>query len=259
VQNPLTEEYLKRKPSTQQLPARGGLASSSIFEDEEIAGPKPAARKDDRKAQRAVARDPAIMAAALDPDPISRVRWERKMVIRDVRKRGRLTRTQVIKRQEREILSKSHNFKTSVKKLGPLARQIAGKSVEEAIVQMRFSKKKAAFEVRKHLEHARNEAIVRRGMGLGVAKEMKIQPVMVKTKEGKRIKIEDPTALYVDQAWVGKGDYGKTPDYRARGQMNMMKNPTTRKYPHALGYCPQLMLLRHFPPPQGRSYPITTA
>jgi ribosomal protein L22 len=228
-ENPLTEEYLKRKPSKQKGLVRGDLASSSIFEDEKIAGPKPAPVQSDKSHKPTGVRDPAIMAAALDPDPVSRVRWERKMVIREIHKRGRLTRTQLIKRQERELLSKSHNIKTSVKKLGPLARQIAGKSVEEAIVQMRFSKKKAAIEVRKHLEHARNEAIVRRGMGLGVLGGQKTSPTLIMTKDGKRFKVDDPTALYVDQAWVGKGDYGITPDHRARGQINLMHNPTTRK------------------------------
>ncbi|KAL8864738.1 MAG: hypothetical protein Q9174_007241 [Haloplaca sp. 1 TL-2023] len=50
----------------------------------------------------------------------------------------------------------------------PLARQIAGKPIDEAIIQMRFSKKKAARDVKKHLEYARDEAIVKRGMGLGM-------------------------------------------------------------------------------------------
>jgi ribosomal protein L22 len=227
-ENPLTEDYLKRKPSKQKGLVRGDLAPSSIFEDEKIAGPKPVPEQSGKRNKTTGVRDPAIMAAALDPDPASRVRWERKMVIREIHKRGRLSRSQLIKRQERELLSKSHNIKTSVKKLGPLARQIAGKSVEEAIVQMRFSKKKAAIEVRKQLEHARNEAIVRRGMGLGLLGGQKISPTVIKTKDGKRIKVNDPTALYVDQAWVGKGDYGITPDHRARGQINLMHNPTTR-------------------------------
>jgi ribosomal protein L22 len=227
--NPLTEDYLKRKP-TQKAPTRGSLASSSIFEDETVAGPKPEVLKGAEEGKAVVPRDPAVMAAALNPDPASKARWERKMVIREIHKRGRLSRTQLIKRQERELLSKSHNFKTSVKKLGPLARQIAGKSIEDAIVQMRFSKKKAALEVRKHLEHARNEAIVKRGMGLGAVEGKKIQPTMIQTKDGKRIKVEDPTTIYVEQAWVGKGDFGRSPDYRARGQMSLMKNPTTRKF-----------------------------
>jgi ribosomal protein L22 len=169
------------------------------------------------------------MAAATNPDPDSRARWERKMVIREIKKSGRLTKTQILKREEREILSKSHDLKTSVKKLGPLARQIAGKPIEEAIVQMRFSKKKAAKDVREHLEFARNEAIVRRGMGLGSVNGTKGEPTNIMTKEGKRMRIKDRTGLYVDQAWVGKGPYGVTPDHRARGQINLMKNPTTSK------------------------------
>ena len=150
------------------------------------------------------------------------------MVIKQVQKRGRLTKTQKLKQQERELLSKSHDFKTSVKKLNPLARQIAGKTVDEAIIQMRFSKKKAARDVLEHLEHAKNEAIVKRGMGLGLGKKLE-HPVKLQTKDGKRVKVEDPTTIYVDQAWVGRGLYGTTPDHRARGQIFMMKNPTTSK------------------------------
>ncbi|KAL2071701.1 hypothetical protein VTL71DRAFT_12936 [Oculimacula yallundae] len=147
--NPLTEEFLRRKPAAQtQLPTRGGLSSSSIFEDEELAGPKPDGAKPKKKELEP--RNPYRMAAALDPDPQGRLRWERKMVIRDIHKRGRLTKTQRLKREERVLLSKSHDFKTSVKKLVPLAKQIAGKTVEEAIVQMRFSKKKAAQDVKAH-------------------------------------------------------------------------------------------------------------
>ncbi|KAI9730628.1 MAG: 54S ribosomal protein L22, mitochondrial [Claussenomyces sp. TS43310] len=226
--NPLTEEFLKRKPKNNILPARGSLASSSIFEDEQLAGPKPDAEKPIGKdAKLPLVRNPALMAAVLDPDPDTRKRWERKMVIREIHKRGRLTRTQLIKRQERESVSKSHNFRTSVKKLQLLARQIAGKTLEDAITQMRFSKKKAAKEVKAHLEHARNEAIVRKGMGLSGEKARLPASQIIRTKDGKRIKATDPTAIYVDQAWVGKGDYGKTPDHRARGQINIMKNPTT--------------------------------
>ena len=149
------------------------------------------------------------------------------MVILDVRNKGRLARDQWLKKQEREILSKSHDFKTSVKKLVPLARQIAGKTVEEALIQMRFSKKKAAIDVKAHLEHAKNEAIVRRGMGLGKAEGKSFRPIDIQTKDGKRIKVEDQTSLYIDQAWVGRGLYGKEPDFRARGRMYLMKNPTT--------------------------------
>ena len=77
-----------------------------------------------------------------------------------------MTKEMQIARTERKHLAKSHFFKTSMKKLAPLPRQIPGKSVDEAILQMRFSKKKVAAEVQEHLIQARNEAITVRGMGL---------------------------------------------------------------------------------------------
>lgn len=207
---------------------RGDLFSSSIFEDEELAGRKPEAVKTTHGGEPLI-RNPETMAAALDPDPSGRKRWERKILIREIHKRGRLTRTQIIKKQEREVLSKSHDFKTSVKKLVPLAKQITGKTVEEAIIQMRFSKKKAAKDVREHLEHAKNEAIVKRGMGLGALDGKKFDPIQIVTKHGKRVKVTDPTTMYVEQAWVGRGLHGYTPEHRARGAIFMLKNPSTSK------------------------------
>lgn len=232
--NPLTEEYLRRKPDKPAEPpvlVRGDLSSDSIFDDENIIGQKhkgevlAAAPSSTR--QKEHIRNPAIMAAALDPDPHQRQRWERKMVIREIHKRGRLTKTQQLKRQERELVSKSHNIRTSLKKLTPLARQIAGKSIEEAIVQMRFSAKKASKEVLAHLEQARNEAVVSRGMGLGEPLEV---PRKIVTNGGKRITVRNASQLYISQAWVGKGDTGQTPEYRARGRVNMLKHPSTRKF-----------------------------
>lgn len=174
------------------------------------------------------ARNPDSMSAALDPDPRSRKRWERKMVIREIHRRGRLSKAQLLKKQERELVSKSHDFKTSVKKLVPLAKQITGKTVEEAIVQMRFSKKKVAKDVKEHLEHAKNEAIVKRGMGLGLDGKP-FAPVKIQTRDGKRITVDNPTRLYVEQAWCGKGLFGTAYDYRARGRLNIMKLRTTSK------------------------------
>jgi len=159
------------------------------------------------------------------------------MVIRDIHKRGRLTKAQLLKRQERVLLSKSHDFRTSVKKLSPLARQIAGKTVEDAIIQMRFSKKKAAKEVKEHLEHAKNEAIVRRGMGLGKVAGEEFTPRKIQTKDKRTVKVDDPTRLYIDQAWVGKGLYGKSLDYRARGKTHLLKNPTTSKLSPSCMWC----------------------
>lgn len=222
----MTEEYLRKKPAAAPgAPVRGDLSSSSIFEDEEIAGPKPTR---ENVAAEDIPRNPDTMAAALDPDPMSRKRWERKMVIRDITKRGRLTRAQLLKKEERVVQIRSHDFKTSVKKLLPLAKQITGKTVEDAIIQMRFSKKKAAKDVKEHLEYTKNQAIVRRGMGLGVGvEEGKFHPKQIMTKHGKRIKVTDPTRMYVDQAWVGRGPFGRTPEFRKGGRVNIMMNPWT--------------------------------
>ncbi|TGO27099.1 hypothetical protein BPAE_0047g00150 [Botrytis paeoniae] len=222
--NPLTEEYLKKKSDAQRQQAeRGDLAKSSIFEDEDSRG-----KRDEEN--KVMPRNPETMARALDPNPNATLRWKRKMVIQDVKKRGRLTKDQTLKRTERVLLSKSHDFKTSVKKLVPLAKQIAGKTVEDAIIQMRFSKKKVAKDVKEHLEHARNEAILKRGMGLGKVERKSTENFKTRyivTKDGKRVKVEDPTTLYVDEAWCGKGDWTRSYDFRARGNVNIMKNRTT--------------------------------
>ncbi|KAI7305788.1 hypothetical protein KC315_g14505 [Hortaea werneckii] len=192
------------------------------------------------------------MLRVLDPDPNSRERWERKKVIQMVRRGGRLTDQQVIKRTEREHLVKSQNYKTSVKKLGMLARQIQGKTIEDAIVQMRFSKKKIAEEILKQLEYARDEAVVMRGMGLGGVDraaeenlndtsptvsgvepmipgraEGKEAPLQIQLKNGKRHTVADPSKIYIDQAWVGRGPYGQLPDFRARGNTNILRTPWT--------------------------------
>lgn len=142
-------------------------------------------------------------------------------------------------------------LKTSVKKLGPLARQVAGKPIEEAIVQMRFSKKKAAADVKKLLEYARDEATVRKGMGLGQVKpleevkaegdrngsEKKVEfgvqnekPIMIEDKKGKKRLITDRTSIYVDQAWVGRGKYEQKSNPRAFGRIEIMRPPWTSKF-----------------------------
>lgn len=193
------------------------------------------------------------------------------------------TKEQILARTERESLSKSPLIKTSMKKLMPLARQIAGKPIEEAIVQMRFSKKKAAMDVRKHLEFARDEAIVRRGMGLGPAQrriaEREEQGIVldeaeeindennlederdleitrereeerkgwyVEDRDGKKRWVEDQTDIYVDQAWVNKGAYEQGALHRARGRIDKLMKPWTSEYflPCFLSQLPTILLLK---------------
>ncbi|KAJ5103678.1 hypothetical protein N7532_004207 [Penicillium argentinense] len=230
------------KPKATHTPAapkreEGGLGASSIFADDVGApsGPRPGRKKEQIQEQTAEQadvpleeRDKKRLQMALNPNPRAQLRWEKKMVAREIGKRGRIPERVQIQRTERESLSKSHWFKTSVKKLGPLARQIAGKNIDEAILQMRFSKKKAAQDVLGHLEHAKNVAMVRAGMGLPVAAESeRPKPITVTLKSGERKKISDPTSIYIQQAWVNRGPYGFGMDHRARGQINRLRPPAT--------------------------------
>ncbi|KAL8801268.1 MAG: hypothetical protein Q9182_004575 [Xanthomendoza sp. 2 TL-2023] len=252
ILDPLDPNFLKRKPTgapqpPTQLPTRGDLAPASIFDEGESQKRPPPQQPD--QAVRVSPQDPAVLAAALDPNPEARRRWQRNQIIRNVRNRGQLTKAQILARTERESLCKSPFYPTSVKKLMPLARQIAGKPIEEAIIQMRFSKKKVARDVKKHLEYARDRAIVERGMGLGAAtaeynraagieesaegKEETTeqdQPwpgMVVQDKKGKRRWVADKSNIYVDEAWVGRGSYSVDYDYRAKGATNIMRPPET--------------------------------
>ena len=250
VLDPLDPDFLKRKPPSlsqtppQELPQQGDLTSSSIFDE----GEKPRTPVQEQpKRMRQTSRDPAVLAAALDPDPEGRRRWQRRKIIQEIRNRGQLTKAQIIARTERESLCKSPFYKTSLKKLMPLARQIAGKPIEEAIIQMRFSKKRVAADVKKHLEYARDEAIVKRGMGLGMVQSEanagadveegdSATGMVVEDKKGKRRYVSDTSSIYVDEAWIGRGPYGVDYDFRARGRTNLLRPPETSMCPlHYLG------------------------
>ncbi|KTW25862.1 hypothetical protein T552_03136 [Pneumocystis carinii B80] len=98
------------------------------------------------------------------------------------------------------ITYKSPCIKTSLKKLTKISRQIAGKKLEDAILQMDFSKKKAARDVAKMLRNARTRAI--------------------------NSKLDENT-LFIDQSWVGKGIYIKQLWFRGRGRMSIRRRPRT--------------------------------
>lgn len=245
--------------------SQGDISASSIFEDERRAQQQQQQQAEQAERDAAgkhggvpemktgsAGRDPQNMRRILDPNPNARLRWERKQVMQMVKRGGRLSKTQFIKRTEREHLVKSHMMKTSTKKLGALARQIQGKTIDDAITQMRFSKKKVAVELRKQLEAARDEAVVMRGMGLGKVQEdddadnlnnaypaisdttipdvqnkKNDESVDIQLKDGKRHTVSDRSTIYIDQAWVGRGPYGTLPDYRARGRVFVMRTPWT--------------------------------
>ncbi|MCJ1293810.1 54S ribosomal protein L22, mitochondrial [Xylographa carneopallida] len=228
-----------QKPVLPPSQTPGDLASSSIFEQEgrpEASASQSSAERQAGRTIRPRRHDPSLTAPALDPYPLARRRWERKILIRSLHRRFRTRKSVRLLRTERSSVTKSQFLETSIKKLGPLARQIAGKPIEDAIIQMRFSKKRVAGEVLKHLRYARDEAVVRKGMGLGrvvrdgeqkeeTEKENKGGVVIL--KNGRKRVVEDRTGIYIDQAWVGRGSYGKEPDYRARGQVYTLRPPTT--------------------------------
>lgn len=180
------------------------------------------------------------MRHAIDPDPQSRMRWERRMVARQVTRRldaaGRETRDERIRRTEREATSRSPWLATSTKKLVHLAHQISGKTLEEARTQMKFSKKKFAREVLYELELARDKAVVERGMGLGKSNGEFVPGSTEKRtvkdfRHGKFVDIEDPSRIYVSEAWVNRGPWrGKKPNYRARGRVDLIQMPQASKF-----------------------------
>lgn len=174
-------------------------------------------------------RNAVELLTVYEPDTIARENFERGKIIEHVRNDWKINKEAHLKRTERSCTIPSLDFKTSVKKLGSLARQLKGKTVEEAILQMRFSKKRSAIEVMKHLEHARNAAIVHWGMGLGKAEDRTGQPVKIRLKDGSLKKVEDRTEIYIDQAWVGRRKYELEPEFRARGRTNVLRKPYTCK------------------------------
>ncbi|KAG5982763.1 hypothetical protein E4U55_001415 [Claviceps digitariae] len=229
----------KKRAAFLQRNAQGSV-SDNIFQDE-IDGKKPtsagsgpssdaqSAPLSEAQAQPPEQKTRENMAMVTDPDPRSRIRWQRKKVIQMVRRNGTITKEERIKMTERQLLHKSDFMPTSVKKLVMLSRQIAGKNLDDAITQMAWSKKKMAAEIKYYLEEARDLAIAQRGMGLGkVNGEILPEPRKIQTKDGSWIEISDPTRMYIAQSWVGRGPWrGKELDIKGRGRTGLIKNPST--------------------------------
>lgn len=203
-----------------------GGAQNSIFQDEID---QASEKTDGQQGPQVAVKTRENTALVVNPDPRGRLRWHRKKVIQMVRKNGELTKEERIKMTEREMLHKSHFLPTSVKKLVMLSRQIAGKPLDDAIAQMKWSKKKMGREILYYLEEARDLAIAHRGMGLGrVNGETLSKPVKIQTKEGKWIEVSDPTSMYVAQSWVGRGEWrGKEIDFKGRGRSGIIQHPST--------------------------------
>ncbi|ETS74710.1 hypothetical protein PFICI_13194 [Pestalotiopsis fici W106-1] len=229
--SPLSEELEKREREKKIFDKMADrTAGESVF-DEEIKQVDDASRAKEGgpgAAYSGPSRAKEHMARALDPDPRWRIRWQRKKVMQMVRNGGKVTKEQQIKMTEKEVTQKSENLNTSTKKLMFLTRQIQGKTLDDALTQMRYSKKKTASEVAFLLKEARDRAIVSRGMALGqVNGEIMEKPRKIQDKEGNWMEVSDPTSLYIDQAWVGKGPpRGMRIQYHARGRMSRMMKPS---------------------------------
>lgn len=170
---------------------------------------------------------PLSRLQAIDPQPFKRRRYERTMVIRDVKRRGRISREVHLRRTERESQTKSPFIRTSIKKLSPIANQIMGKTVEEAITQMRLSKKRVAEVIAEQLELARDTAMATRGMGLGKIQGTAGERVTIRLKDGTPKTIYDRTTLYVARTWINRGPYGMDVNRRARGRRDLLRLPQT--------------------------------
>ncbi|KAJ3498289.1 hypothetical protein NLG97_g1242 [Lecanicillium saksenae] len=205
---------------------------NNIFQDEietSAAADKKAAQGGPRSHDSGEQKTRENMAMVVDPDPLGRMRWQRRKVMQMVRKNGRLTKEQKIMRTERQLVHQSPFLSTSVKKLMMLSRQISGKSVDDAITQMAWSKKKMAAEVKYYLEEARDLAIAQRGMGLGkVNGELYDSPKKIQTREGNWVEVTDPSRMYIAQSWVGRGKWrGKSLDPKGRGRTGIIHHPAT--------------------------------
>ncbi|KAF1922752.1 ribosomal protein L22 [Didymella exigua CBS 183.55] len=283
LSNPLLEKYLQQKEAERAAteaaqPVPDGAApkkpSTSVRDGATYSVPSPLfsperlipgfrdnapetekaalqARAEQRRLAVQSEEEKRLLSVNIDPDPAARRSLERKLVIKSVTRHGRMTKAAKIARTERTSLYKSHFLPTSVKKIQKILRQIAGKTVSEALVQLRFSPKKVARDILKGLIVAQDEAIAGRGMGLGdkhalkkwveqrneVASTLadldettartKGATQVIELKDGRKKLVRDPTEVYIDQAWCGRGEAWKSPEFRARGRVNMLTHRTT--------------------------------
>ncbi|KAI0368146.1 ribosomal protein L22 [Pilatotrama ljubarskyi] len=95
------------------------------------------------------------------------------------------------------------NFKISHRKLNMLGRQIAGKPVDSAILQMMFSEKRASKRIKSMLVVAKSHAV--------------------------KLKNLDEQKLVVAESWVTKGPHQfKRHDMKGRGRAGIKRHPHSR-------------------------------
>ncbi|TLD14548.1 hypothetical protein PspLS_11146 [Pyricularia sp. CBS 133598] len=149
------------------------------------------------------------MCRSTTPDPRGNMRFTRKMLTRYVGRaldpEGRETKAERLARTERTLTYRGPVWRLPPKKHVKLARQIAGRTVDDAMIQMRFSKKKFARDIGITLDAARDEAAAVAGMGLKEPAGEKSKAEKIQLKNGQWVTITDPNKLYIEQAWVNNG------------------------------------------------------
>ncbi|KAI9296839.1 ribosomal protein L22 [Neoconidiobolus thromboides FSU 785] len=101
---------------------------------------------------------------------------------------------------EREYRYSTTNFKIGLRKLMLLANQISGLSINQAILQMQFSQKRASKKIMNALVFSRKNAQLQKNF--------------------------DPERMYIAQAWVGKGNYiTNLIDIKGRGRFGLKEHP----------------------------------
>ncbi|EIN10743.1 mitochondrial 50S ribosomal protein L22 [Punctularia strigosozonata HHB-11173 SS5] len=95
------------------------------------------------------------------------------------------------------------NFKISHRKLNDLGRQISGKPIDYAILQMKFSEKRASKRIKSMLVVAKNHAVAYKGL--------------------------DEKKLVVSEAWVAKGPRSiKRVEIKGRGKHGIRTHPDSK-------------------------------
>lgn len=210
----LAKDQEAARPISERL-ATPMLSSQSIFDEKDAVASGAGQTKQSKKKEPqnmsmiGLVRTYEAMARSTDPDPRSRARWQRKMVVRQVARAldpwGRETKAERLARTERTLTYRGPVWHLSVKKHVKLAHQIAGRTLDDAMVQMRFSKKKHARDIGITLDAARDEAATVAGMGIKDLAAPKVKGEKIQLKNGQWVHITDPTKLYIEQAWVNKG------------------------------------------------------
>lgn len=110
----------------------------------------------------------------------------------------------------------------SHRKLNKLGRQIAGKPVDYAILQMKFSEKRASTRIQSMLTLAKKHAAEYKGLNPGKL----IVCTSVSLLDGLRA---TPLNLFLAEAWVTKGEnFHKRIDIKGRGRVGVKHHPEAK-------------------------------